>query len=475
MKSTDHRISIVEKIGYGSGDFASNLFWQTFMYFLPIFYTDVFGLPTSVAALLFGITRILDGFTDPLMGMIADRTRSRWGKFRPYLLYVAVPFAVIGILSFTTPGFGLTGKIVYAFVTYNLMMILYTAINIPYSALMGVLSPDTRERTSISSYRFILAFAAGLFVTAFNNTFVNLFGKGDDAVGYKYTIILYSGLTVILFFLAFITTRERVVPKKKEHSKISADLKDLVTNRPWIILLLAGIFTIFYVSIRNGAIAYYFKYYVDSRTFDFALFGRDFSYDISSAFMVIGTIAGILGITVVKKFSDLIGKKQAYMVLMILSTLLTSSFYVLKSDQVAGMFVLQVLASLFMGPTSVLVWAMYADVADYSEWKTGRRATGLIFSASTMAQKFGWSLAGVVTMGLLSLFGYEANMAQSPESLTSIRALISLIPSLGSALCAILIIFYALNDKFMNKIQEDLEAIKSPGNEASEPEASVSE
>jgi len=456
MKTTSSRVSIFEKIGYGSGDFASNLFWQTFMYFLPIFYTDVFGLPTSIAALLFGLSRILDGFTDPLMGMIADRTRSRWGKFRPYLLYVSVPFAVIGILSFTTPGFELTGKIVYAFVTYNLMMILYTAINIPYSALMGVLSPDSQERTSISSYRFILAFGAGLFVTAFNNTFVNYFGKGDDALGYKYTIILYSALTVVLFFFAFITTRERVVPKKKENTKISLDLKDLVTNKPWIILLLAGIFTIFYVSIRNGAIAYYFKYYVDIKTVDFALFGKSFSYDFSSAFMVIGTIAGILGISVVKRFSDLIGKKQAYMVLMILSTLLTSSFFVLKNDQVTGMFVLQVLACLFMGPTSVLVWAMYADVADYSEWKTGRRATGLIFSASTMAQKFGWSLAGVVTMALLSLFGYEANMAQSPESLTGIRALISLIPSAGSIICAILILFYALDDRFMKKIQKDL-------------------
>jgi GPH family glycoside/pentoside/hexuronide:cation symporter len=456
MMASSGKVRVFEKLGYGSGDFASNLFWQTFMYFLPIFYTDVFGLPTSIAALLFGITRILDAFTDPLMGMIADRTKSRWGKFRPYLLYVAVPFAVIGILSFTTPGFGPTGKIVYAFVTYNLMMILYTAINIPYSALMGVLSPDTQERTSISSYRFLLAFAAGLFVTAFNNTFVSYFGKGDDALGYKYTIMLYSALTVVLFLFCFLTTRERVAPRKKERNTIGSDLKDLVSNRPWIILLLAGIFTIFYVSIRNGAIAYYFKYYVNTKTFDFNLFGKAFSYDFSSAFMVVGTLAGILGISVVKKFADLIGKKQAYMVLMILSTLFTASFFVLKNDQVWGMFILQILASLFMGPTSALVWAMYADVADYSEWKTGRRATGLVFSASTMAQKFGWSLAGVVTMALLSLFGYEANMAQSPESLTGIRALISLIPSLGSALCAVLILFYALDDRFMKKIQKEL-------------------
>ena len=195
---------------------------------------------------------------------------------------------------------------------------------------------------------------------------------------------------------------------------------------------------------------------MDIKTLDFEFLGRAFSYDFSSAFMVLGTLAGILGISVVKKFSDWVGKKQAYMILMLLSTLFTASFFILKSDQVAGMFILQIMASLFMGPTSALVWAMYADVADYGEWKTGRRATGLVFSASTMAQKFGWALAGVVTMALLSLFGYEANMAQTPESLTGIRALISLIPAVGSVICAVLIIFYALDDKFMARIQKDL-------------------
>jgi len=458
MAQANGKVSFFEKIGYGSGDFASNLFWQTFMFFLPIFYTDVFGLPTAIAAMLFGLTRILDAFTDPVMGMIADRTRSRWGRFRPWLLYICVPFAVVGVLSFSTPGFGSTGKIVYAFVTYNLMMILYTAINIPYSALMGVLSPDSRERTSISSYRFILAFSAGLFVTAFNNTLVARFGQGNDAVGYKYTIMLYASVTIVLFLFTFFSTRERVQPQKSEKNRVRDDLKDLVSNKPWLILLLAGIFTIFYVSIRNGAIAYYFKYFVSVKTLDFGLFGRDFSYDIASAFMVIGTVAGILGLSLVKRFSDLVGKKQAYMILMLLSTVFTASFFIFKNDQIWGMFAFHILASLFMGPTSALVWAMYADIADYSEWKTGRRATGLVFSASTMAQKLGWALAGVVTMGMLGWFGYEPNMAQSPASLNGIRALISLIPAIGSILCAVLILFYRLDDTLMKKIQTELGA-----------------
>ncbi len=459
-----NKISIGEKLGYASGDFASNLFWQTFMFFLPIFYTDVFGLPVGIAALLFGLSRILDGVTDPIMGMIADRTKSRWGKFRPYIAFLAIPFAVVGVLSFTSPDLSLNGKIVYAFITYNLMMILYTAINIPYSALMGVISSDSQERTSISSYRFILAFGSGLFVTAFNNSFVEYFGKGDDALGYKYTITLYAILAVILFFLTFFTTKERVLPKKQGNNTIKNDLKDLISNKPWIILLLAGIFTIFYVSIRNGAIAYYFKYYVDVKYFEFSLFGNDYSYDLASSFMVIGTIAGILGLSFVKKFSDWVGKKKAYLILMILSTLFTSAFFLLDKTQITAIFVMQVLASLFMGPTSALVWAMYADIADYSEWKTGRRATGLIFSASTMAQKFGWSLAGVITMALLGYFGYEANIQQTPESLTGIKALVSLIPSVGSLICAVLIVFYALDDKFIAKIQIELAARSSQNN-----------
>jgi GPH family glycoside/pentoside/hexuronide:cation symporter len=456
MKNLIEKITLKEKLGYASGDFASNLFWQTFMYFLPIFYTDVFGLPAAAAAALFGISRLLDGFTDPAMGMIADRTSSRWGKFRPYILFIAIPFGIIGVLCFTTPNLSLNGKIVYAFITYNLMMILYTAINIPYSALMGVLSPDSKERTSISSYRFILAFAAGLFITAFNNTFVEKFGGGNDALGYKYTITIYAIIAVALFIITFLTTKERVVPKKKEKNLVKNDLKDLIQNKPWLILLLAGIFTIFYVSIRNGAIAYYFKYYVSVKTIDFSLFGKELSYDLASSFMVIGTIAVIVGLTAVKWLSDVMGKKMAYFSLMLLSTVFTASFFFLDRDQVKLMFVLQILASLFMGPTSALVWAMYADIADYSEWKTGRRATGLIFSASTMAQKFGWSLAGVVTMLLLSAFGYSANMEQSLESLTGIRALISMIPAIGSIICAVLILFYALDDKFIAKIQKEL-------------------
>lgn len=589
------KVSLKEKIGYGSGDFASNLFWQTFMYFLPIFYTDVFGLPVAAAAWLFGLSRILDAVTDPTVGIIADRTKSRWGRFRPYLLFGAIPFGVIGILSFTTPDMSTTGKVVYAFITYNLMMILYTVINIPYSSLLGVLTPDSQERTKVSSLRFIFAFSAGLFVTAFNITFVNSFGdmgqskviskadvieqegkksayniieyggrvaftdkdieieqprikkiidKGivvmvgdylgkkeedikidtiqtleltsisnvcekidfnqiEDAVedrskylvvdtynndsvyydgklktenqliivnqskisgfngnyvgkivsqskGYGWTISLYAILAVLILFFTFATTKERVVPQKKENNNIKEDLKDLIKNKPWVLLLGAGIFTMFYVCIRNGAIAYYFKYYVSVSTI--------WGYDFASAFMVIGTLASIAGTGAVTAVAKRFGKKQTYIALMILSTVFTASFYFFKEDQAVLMFVFQILACLFMGPTSALVWAMYADVADYSEYKTGRRATGLIFSASTMAQKVGWAIGGVITMVILGFVGYDANaIEQTPTAITGIRALLSLVPAAVSILCALLVVFYALDDKFVKKIQIELE------------------
>lgn len=588
------KISFKEKLGYGSGDFASNLFWQTFMYFLPIFYTDVFGLPTVAAAWLFGVSRILDAVTDPTIGIIADRTKSRWGRFRPYILFGAIPFGFVGILSFSTPDFSLSAKIVYAFITYNLMMILYTVINIPYSSLLGVLTPNSQERTKISSLRFIFAFSAGLFVTAFNNSFVNSFGKIGDAQvisksellssagnadqystiayggtvvfvdknttieqqrikkicddgivimvgdylgkheddivldtvktiafssiydeyehvpnseiekiiansgksividdyneeavyydgklknkgnfmvvdnsqlatvvsvkkgtivsqakGYKYTITLYALFGILLLFFTFFSTKERVEPEKAGNNNITEDLKDLIRNKPWLILLGAGIFTMFYVCIRNGAIAYYFKYYVSIKTI--------LGYDIASAFMVLGTLASIAGTGAVAFAAKKFGKKTTYIWLMVLSTLCTLSFYFFGNDQVVLMFIFQVLANLFMGPTSALVWAMYADVADFSEFRTGRRATGLIFSASTMAQKVGWAIGGVITMIILGLVGYDANATvQSQTAITGIKALISLIPAIVSVICAILVFFYTLDDNIMERVQMKL-------------------
>ncbi|GJM64326.1 MFS transporter [Persicobacter diffluens] len=450
-------VSIKEKLGYASGDLASNLFWQTFMFFLPIFYSDVFGLPLVQIALLFSVSRIWDAFNDPIMGIIADRTNSRWGKFRPYLLWGAIPFGIIGVLTFSTPDLSPTGKIVYAWITYSLMMMIYTLVNIPYSALMGVLTNDEKARNSISSYRFVFAFGAGLIVTGLNDYLVEFLGQGNDAMGYKLTVLVYAVLAVMLFYFTFFTTKERVKPIVAERSNVLDDLKDLSKNRPWLLLLFAGLFTIFYVSIRNGAIAYYFKYYVEIKS----VMWWGMEIKLAPAFMVLGSLAGIVGIFLFKGLTDRLGKRKTYLWLMGLSSFFTMSFYFFSGEQIALIFIGQLLASLFMGPTSPIVWAMYADIADYSEWKTGRRATGLIFSASTFSQKFGWSLAGVVSMSLLAYFGYEANTEQSPESMEGIKLLISIIPAIGSIACVLLVWLYKVDEKTMAKVQQDLRERKT--------------
>ena len=446
------RISIKEKLGYASGDLASNLFWQTFMYFLPIFYTDVFKIPLMHIALLFSVSRIWDAVNDPVMGMLADRTDTKWGKFRPYILWGAIPFGIIGILTFSTPDLSENGRIMYAWITYFAMMMIYTFVNIPYSALMGVITNDEKERNSLSSYRFIFAFGAGLIVTGLNDYLVEYFGSGDDALGFSRTVILYSVVAVILFFVTFSTTKERVKPVKKEKTNFLKDLKDLSKNGPWIILLLAGLFTIFYVSIRNGAISYYFKYFVAIKEVEFL------GYDIklAPAFMVLGSIAGILGIFATKPLVDRFGKKYTYITLMALSSIFTVSFYFFDNSQIGLIFTFQLLAGFFMGPTAPIIWAMYADIADYSEWKNGNRATGLIFSASTFSQKLGWSLGGVISMALLTYFGYEANMEQTPDSINGILLLMSLIPALGSVLCVILVWYYKIDELIMKNVQSDL-------------------
>ncbi|MBC8181370.1 MFS transporter [candidate division KSB1 bacterium] len=733
MANDIQKISIKEKIGYGFGDTASNLFFQTFMLFLLYFYTDIFGIPAAVAGTMFLLTRIWDTINDPLMGAIADRTNTKWGKFRPYLVWTVIPFGIIGVLTFTTPNLSMTGKIVYAYVTYTLMMMAYTAVNIPYSALMGVISPNSLERTSLSSYRFILAFVGALIVQGLTIPLVENLGKdnesivqaelsnstiiinekgagnaklilvaddgkgettrsdflvkvnkqglippvvinsisdttlgkgfgsyeidlsyvfkdaesdpltysaesensevvtaeisdsklklnetgigatkitvsaddgkgdaaketfvlavsmadnnpptvqtpfdgivenknfssqklvisnnfqdedGDDlaysvnssneavvtatvvdstitleekgtgsatvtvsaddnkgglasttfsvfvkgegnnlpvistlieninlsegfqtheidvsnvfsdmdgdeislslinvneAKGFQYTMAVFAVLAVILFLITFVTTTERVLPPAGQKSSLKNDLKDLAHNRPWIVLFFLGIFALSYTAIKNGAIIYYFKYYVGNTA-------------LASVFMVSGTAAFILGITLTKYFSKKFGKRNFYIALWAIASVLTVFFYFAKQEDIVFMFVLQIISSLVMGPTAPLIWAMYADTADYSEWKTGRRATGLVFSAATFAQKFGWTIGGALAGWILAYFGFKANVEQTVEAQNGIRLMMSFIPAVAGVLTAIAAIFYPIDDSLMKKIEVELNERKA--------------
>jgi GPH family glycoside/pentoside/hexuronide:cation symporter len=456
------KLSFKEKTGYALGDTASNLFWMTFIFFGSIFYTDVFGLKPEQMATLFFVTRIIDTVFDPIVGMVADRTNTRWGKFRPYLLWFVVPFGVCGTLAFITPPWGGTGKLVYAYITYGLIGLVYSAINLPYSALMGVISPSSEERTKVSSFRFVGAYSAGLVVSLCTLPLVKLLGGGNQQLGFALTVGIYAFLGMVMWVVCFASTRERVVPKASQSSFVR-DLGDVVTNVPWLILFVLGIATLSYVSIRNGCFAYYFKYYVGDQT----VLGMKLSANgILGAFFVAGSLATLLGTSLVAPIAKRVGKRQLYMIMMGLASVVTIAFFFLRPEDVVLMFVLQILANLIMGPTAALVYAMYADASDYSEWKTGRRSTGLVFAASSFAQKMGWTVGGTVTGWILHAFGYEAGVAQSAVSLTGLKLLVSFIPAVGSVIATLLPLLYSLDDQRMKQIEKELAARRAAGETA---------
>jgi Na+/melibiose symporter-like transporter len=728
MKTESHKLSVKEKIGYGLGDTASNLYFQMFINFLLFFYTDVFGIPAAVAGTLFVVSRFWDAINDPLMGIVADRTNTKWGKFRPYLIWIMIPIAVIGVFMFSTPDLTIQNKIIYAYITYILMMMAYTAINIPYSALLGVLSPDTQQRTSASTYRFVLAFVGGLIVqgatiplvytagddsegyaysdniltiqeidnktsriivTASDNVsesdseflinikrkgenpptlkqpindlifeqgfetkkidisnvfqdldgdnlayevssrskdiieasltnnmlilqeegigfseltllakdeysqkshkfkvYVNAKGNhqpvlvdnksditvdienpqktinlaesfydedGDDlsysvfsqnsvvvsaeisdnnlilqinevgiseifltandskggfasdtlfvkcqssendppavyhtlqniilmegfkehtidlssafldldgdplvlsvkkvdvAKGFQYTLIIFGLLACILFFITFVSTKERVLPPQDQQTSLKDDFKDLLRNKPWMILLVMGIFSLAYIIIRVGTIMYYFKYYIENEL-------------LASLFMVTGTIAVIAGVALTDYLSRIFGKKKLYIIVMALSTVLTILFYFIPKEQIVLIFIVNIIIQFVMAPQAPLIWAMYADTADYSEWKNKRRATGLVFSAATFAQKFGMALGGGIAGWLLAMFNFQPNVQQTPETLNGIVMMMSFIPAVGSIIATVFAFFYELDEKTMKKIGEDLASRKA--------------
>ena len=447
MNNDVQKLSVKEKIGYGLGDTASNFYWQMFMSFILFFYTDVFGISAAVAGTMLLITRIWDTGIDPIMGVIADRTNTQWGKFRPYLLWMALPIGIIGVLTFTTPNLSLNGKIIYAYITSTLMMAAYTAINTPYSALMGVLTSNSLERTSVSSYRFVLAFVAIFIVQGTTLPLVHFFGKGNQAVGFQWTMVVFSAIAIILFITTFLNTRERVHPPKDQQSSIKNDLRDLLHNRPWIVLFFIGIFALSYNSIRSGSIIYYFKYYVGNEI-------------LTSVFMVSGTLAAIAGVMITKYLSKLLGKRTLYMILWLIVSILTILFYFIPKENIVLVFASHILISFILGPTAPLIWAMYADTADYSEWKSGRRATGLVFSAATFAQKLGWAIGGALTGWLLAYFGFVANVVQTAGAQDGIRLMMSIIPAIAGLLAAGSVWFYVLDDQMMEKIEQDLSARK---------------
>jgi len=462
------KIAFREKVGYGLGDAASSMFWKLFGMYLLFFYTDVYGLPAAVVGTMFLITRVWDSVFDPVVGTIADRTSSKWGKFRPYLLWMAVPFGVIGAMTFTTPGFSLTGKIIYAYVTYSLMMMVYSMINVPYASLLGVMSADPKSRTELSSYRMIFAFMGSILSLLLVEPLVEIFSKTGGEVhptrGWQMAAIVFAIITIGFFILTFSWTRERVKPIKEEKNRVGEDVRDLFRNRPWWILLGAGVSALIFNSIRDGAAVYYFKYYVE-KTDAFHIGALNVSLSLTTMYLVLGQAANIVGIVFVTPISGKIGKKMTYLLAMVFATVFSVIFYFLDKSSIALMMVMQVLISMCAGSIFPLLWSMYADIADYSEWNTGRRATGLIFSSSSMSQKFGWSIGGALTGWLLAIFGFQANVEQSASALEGIRLMLSFLPAVGTILSVLFIAIYPLSEHKMVEISNDLIAQRERKNE----------
>ena len=443
MNSGHDRLTVREKVGYGLGDTASNLFFQTFMIYLLFFYTDVFGISAAAAGTMLLVTRLWDTVNDPIVGALADRTNTRWGKFRPYILWGAVPFGVAGVLTFTTPDLEPFPKLVYAYVTYGVMMMMYTVVNIPYSALMGVISPDSLERTSVSSYRFIFAFLGGLIVQASTLPLVELFGAGDQRLGFQMTMIVFAAMATALFLVTFSSTRERVTVDTAIETNLARDLRDLVTNVPWLVLFVVGLFNLTFTSIRSGTVVYYFKYVVGEE-------------GLASGFLVAGTVTTLIGVALAPWLAKQLGKKYLFITATATSGLLAASFYLIEPGNYSALLAVQVLASLAAGPTAPVVWAMYADCADYSAHRNKRRATGLVFSAATFAQKMGWTLGGALTGWLLAWYGFEANTAQSDGAVHGIRLMFSVIPGVIGIGAALAMLAYPLDDAEVKRISAEL-------------------
>lgn len=450
MSSDVQPLKFSEKLGYGLGDSASNFFFQVFNIFLLYYYTDIFGLSPAAVGTMFIVTKIVDAASDPIMGLIADRTNSRWGKFRPYLLWGAIPYGVCGFAMFANPDFSASGKLIYAYVTYTLMMLAYTAINVPYSALLGVISPSSTERTKVASYRFICAFSAAWIIGTFVTPLKNILGGGDEATGFRLTMIIFAVISILLFWITFATTKERVTPIKTE-TNIKADLQALISNGPWLALFLAAIFTLMNVAVRSGSLLYYFKYYVgDDGAQIFLIF------DKTAVFMSLGLMAMIAGIALTKTLSERFEKRSLLIFLTSLNSATMALFYFIPPEQYWLMVAINCLGSLVIGPTPALVWAMYADCADYGEWKTRRRATALIFSTLQFAQKMGLAVGAGLAGIILSLFGFIANEVQTSTSIAGIRFMFSIMPAMLAAMGAAAIVFYRINSATIRQVEKEL-------------------
>jgi Na+/melibiose symporter-like transporter len=469
------KISMREKVGFSLGDSAANFVFQTIMLLQLSFYTDSFGISAAAAGWLFLVSRLWGAVSDPIMGALSDRTETRWGKFRPWILWTAVPFGIIGFLAFTTPNFGQTGKIIYAYLTYMLLMTIYSANNVPYAALSGVITGDMAERNSLSSVRFIFVTLATIAIQGFALPMVNHFGKGSSSKGYQITMGIFCVLAVVFFLITFLTTRERVRPDPKQKTSLKQDISDLLKNRPWLIMFLVFVMMFIFLGIRNSILVYFFKYYLDKTSMlsmlevlNKGLFGlieklgmigpnADVAVNTFSIINIFSQLITIIGLTLSRPLANKFGKRKVFRAAIILCVLFSGIFIIISPQAVFLTLILQLVFNFMWGVGAMsLPWAMMADVADFSEWKNNRRATGIVFAGIIIGLKVGLAVGGALAASLLNGYGYVANIAQTPHALFGIRMITSIYPAAFLAIGIILLFFYQINKSTEIQMQNEL-------------------
>jgi glycoside/pentoside/hexuronide:cation symporter, GPH family len=475
MHSETQKLSVREKIGYGLGDGAANFVFQTLMLLQASFYTDTFGLSAGTAAVLFLVARIWGAVADPIMGAIADRTNTRWGKFRPWIIITALPFGVIAYLAFTTPEhMAIGGKLMYAYVTYLLLMTIYSANNIPYSALGGVITGNMEQRTSLSSFRFVIVTIATLAIQGLVLPMVNHFGQGDSAKGYQMTMAIFGALAVLFFIVTFTTTRERIKPAPQQKTSLLQDITDLVMNRQWVIMFAVFLFMFIFLAIRNQILVYFFKYYlaVESQVsflqgIDKVLFGllgtmgmtganADIAGNTFSIMNIFNQLISLVGIAFSLPLAKKLGKRDAFRTWLIIAGISAALFFIVPPSGIWLTFILSLLFNFSWGVTMPLPWAMMADVTDYGEWKNNRRATGISFAGIIFGLKLGLAIGGFIGLQILDAYGYIANVVQTPKAIMGIRLTLSLYPVLALFFVVIALFIYAINRKTEYQMQDEL-------------------
>jgi Na+/melibiose symporter-like transporter len=483
--ANNQKLSVVEKIGYSLGDFSANLIFQTLVTFLAFFYTDAYRIPAETASHIILVVGLVGafGFT-PLMGFIADRTRTRWGKFRPWILWTALPFGVFSLLAFSTPDLGDRGKVIYALITYTLLVAIYVANNLPYGALSGVLTGNMAQRNSMSSYRFVAVMIAQFVIQVLLLPLVLIMGGGDKAVGFSNTMAILAAVGTVFFFICFFTTKERVVPEATQKTTIRQDIADLAGNRPWQLMLVLTVLIFVTLALKGGMYVYYFKYYMNEA--DLAAFLQNIGFNgfidglnsmltgmgltefqwpkdaptsALSLFNGCGIICGIIGIGLSKRLADRFGKRDVFSAALFVSTLCLLAFLMFPPDAPGTVVITGMLHGFFYGITTPILWSMAADVADFSEWKNNRRATAIVFSAIMVGLKFGLAVGGWLVAKILAIYDYNPDLAtQSADAVHGIKMAVSVYASIPFLLCVGLLFFYEINKQTEVRIEADLAA-----------------